>query len=75
MINNIVCSHTIGITVSNMASATLLGDTNLYWNKRADGFRGISPVDGAARQSGARSDIGADKFPHLVFLPLALRNH
>jgi hypothetical protein len=110
MINNIVCSHTVGITASNMGLALLLGDTNLYWNNGVDGFRGINPVDGdphfvdpvgwdyhlsqtsaaidtgrfagvdsdidgAARPSGSRPDIGADEYPHLVYLPLVLRNH
>jgi hypothetical protein len=49
MLNNIVCSHTIGITASNLASATLLADTNLYWNNGTDGFRGINAVDGDPR--------------------------
>lgn len=44
--NNIVVSHTVGITTTD-PSANVLADHNLFWNNSDDGIQGTSPVDGA----------------------------
>jgi hypothetical protein len=46
LINNIVLSHTVGITVSDPLSANLTVDHNLFWGNDGDGIRGANPVDG-----------------------------
>ena len=46
LINNIVFSHTVGITVSDPVSANLTVDHNLFWGNDDDGIRGVNPVDG-----------------------------
>lgn len=43
--NNIVVSHTVGITTTD-SSAAVLADHNLFWSNGDDGIRGTNPVDG-----------------------------
>lgn len=43
--NNIVVSHTVGITTTD-SSANVLADHNLFWSNSDDGIRGTNPVDG-----------------------------
>lgn len=43
--NNIVVSHTLGITTTD-SSANVFADHTLFWHNTGDGIRGTNPVDG-----------------------------
>ena len=45
LINNIVVSHTLGITLAD-PSGGILADHTLFWANTDDGMRGSNPVDG-----------------------------
>jgi len=44
LVNNIVVSHTLGMTVI-ISSGNVFADHTLFWGNTDDGIRGINPVD------------------------------
>jgi hypothetical protein len=45
LINNLIFSHTLGITATD-STANILADHTLFWANAEDGARGTAPVDG-----------------------------